>query len=444
VAGVTSYTVSAADPSGNTVASVTTANTSAILTGLTDGTSYTVTVTAADDLGSSQPASGAVTPVATSGGTGQYVQAAQQFLQAQEALAEGSYTTASDAAAAWSDGPSFAAQLQAESANDTGLAAGLAAQGLVQTSGVVTLSHTLVIPESGSVLVDTTDDLTYNTVAGQGTAGAISTPGEIITDYQFTFAPGTTPALTGYVDADDLAASSATPAQANAISTSLSEPAGPGPANLPAPDPSAILDANGNIATSSEVAPQSVRTSGILQYARSDWNTGGWPGFPHEDCADFTSRALDIGGHLPMVEPWYDAISFSKGRTDLNAWWYATTSSAGPFHSGPSYSWGDAEDLAQFLRNKGNYVFTALGNVVPGDLIFANWTGAGGFGGINHVGIVTLVTNYGGNRMIYITQHTTNAYNESLTRWMYTDSNGSYDGAFNSHLKLWAVRVTGD
>lgn len=443
-AGITSYTLSAVDGAGTTVASVTTADTHAILTGLTDGTAYSVDVTAANDIGSGQAATVTATPVAVTGSPAQYIQAVQQFLSAQDGLENGSYQTASDAAAGASDGPMFAAQLQAEAGNDTGMLAGLASQGLVQTGDATTLSDTLVVPSGTSVLVDTTDDHTYDTVAGQGSASPVSTPGEDVTDYQFTFSIGTTPQLTGYVDADQLSGDAAGAASANAVSTSLAEPAGPWPANLPDPAATVTTDASGNIATGSEIAPASVYTSGILQYARTDWNTGGWPGFPGEDCADFASRALYVGGHLPMREPWYDAISAQAGRADPAAWWYSKPVDRGPLHYGPSYSWGAAPKLARFLSNKSNYFFTNLGNVTAGDLLFVNWDGAGGFNGIDHVGIVTEVTHYGGKTQIYITQHTGNHYNESLTRWLDTDNNGNYDGIPNTHLKLYAVRVVQD
>lgn len=442
--GVTSYTLSAVDSAGTTVASVITSGTHAILSGLTDGTTYSIDVTAANDLGSGQSATVTATPAAVTGGPARYIQAVQQFLTAQDGLENGTYLTASDAAAGASNGPMFAAELQAEAGNDTGMLAGLASQGLAQTVGVTTLSDTLVVPSGTSVLVDTTDDHTYDTVAGQGSASPVSTPGEDVTDYQFTFSTGTTPQLTGYVDADQLS-SAAGAASDNADSALLADPAGPGPANLPDPAATVTTNASGNISVGSEIAPSSVYTPGILQYTRTDWNTGGWPGFPAEDCADFASRALYVGGHLPMVQPWYDTWWFSGrlGRYDKSAWWYAAPVWYLPYNPS-SFSWGAAPDLARFLSNKSNYFFTNLGDVTAGDLLFANWDGTGGFSGIDHVGIVTEVTHYGGQTQIYITQHTPKRYNESLTRWLDTDNSGNYDGKPNANLRLYAVRVVRD
>lgn len=81
-----------------------TANTSttteALLTGLTDGTSYTVKVTATNPVGTG-PAAGAtaVSPEAVPGGPAQYIQAAYQMLNARDGLQKGTYTTSTAALA---------------------------------------------------------------------------------------------------------------------------------------------------------------------------------------------------------------------------------------------------------------------------------------------------------------------------------------------------------
>ncbi|HEY6786539.1 MAG TPA: DNRLRE domain-containing protein, partial [Trebonia sp.] len=195
--GVTGYTVQALNPDGSVAGQATTTGTSAILTGLTDGTSYPVTVTATNAVGAGPAGTASVTPAAVAGGVAQYTQGVQQFLNAQDALEEGSYTTASDAAAVATSGPEFAAALQAESADDTGQVAALATQGLVQVNDASNLSSTLVSAGPSTVTVFTTDDHTYDTEAGTGTSSPVDTPGEDTTDYEFTFTPGTTPVLTG-------------------------------------------------------------------------------------------------------------------------------------------------------------------------------------------------------------------------------------------------------
>jgi hypothetical protein len=440
--GITGYTVQALNSDGSVAARATTTGTSAILTGLADGTSYPVTVTAINAVGTGPAGTATVTPAAVAGGPAQYTQAVQQFLTAQDSLEEGSYATASDAVAATALGPDFAAALQAESANDTGQAAALATQGLVRVDDASSLSNTLVSAGESTVTVFTSDDNTYDTEAGTGTSSPVDTPGEDTTDYALTFTTGVTPVLTGYVDADATDAVSPAAVDSNAVSAQLADPTLTDPSNLGAPAATQALDANGNLSVVSETVPiTGVNTAGIAAYAYNNWNTRGWAGFPGIDCTDFASQALAVGGHLREVYPWYDVFNHS----DPNAWWYVTPAvplKGGGYLFGPSHTWGDAPDLAQFLRNTHNYVYTNLGDARVGDLIFANWSGSS-FSGIDHVGIITAISYYGGRVELYISQHTNNRRNEPIIKWIYTDSSGNSSKTPNPNLHMWVIHVTG-
>ena len=433
--GITGYTVQALNADGSVAAQATATGTSAIVTGLTDGTSYSVTVTATNAVGTGPVGTASVTPAAVAGGTAQYTQAVQQFLSAQDGLEGGTYTTASDAAAAATTGPDFAAALQAESATDTGVAASLATQGLAEVNNVTNLSNTLVSGGASTVTVYTTDDHTYDTAGGAGTSTPVSTPGEDLTDYEFTFTPGTTPVLTTYVDADATDTLSAAAVDSNAVSAQLADPTLNDPSNVAAPAATQALDANGNLSVGSEVVPAtSVNTSGIAAYAERYWNAHPqWAGFPGEDCTDFASQALFVGGHLPMLYSTWD-LYFNHG--DPNAWWYVKPSDPLPRGGDlfmPSHTWGEAPALAQFLRNKGNYVYTNVADARIGDLIFVNWNGSS-FGGIGHAGVITWINIINGHIELYISQHTNDRLNEPLLVWLAT----------GPHVHIWAIHVTGD
>jgi hypothetical protein len=79
------------------VATTTTDSESAVLTGLTDGTSYTITVTATNPVGTGAAASTTSTPVTATGGPAQYSSAVSQFLNAQDELISGQAATATGA-----------------------------------------------------------------------------------------------------------------------------------------------------------------------------------------------------------------------------------------------------------------------------------------------------------------------------------------------------------
>ena len=198
-----SFTVQALS-GGTVVASATTSSTSATISGLTDGTSYTFKITATNPVGTGPAAtSGEVAPVAVSGGPSQYINATSQFLNAQNALISGQAATASDALSGDSMEPAVISQLSNENLDDSPTAILMAAQGEQDTNDTTTLSNTLAMPGAGgTVTVYATAAETFTTI-DTSTGTAVSIPGSAVTDYLFTYSTsGGTPELTGYLDAD--------------------------------------------------------------------------------------------------------------------------------------------------------------------------------------------------------------------------------------------------
>ena len=138
----------------------------------------------------------------------------------------------------------------------------------------------------------------------------------------------------------------------------------------------------------------------------------------HPDCTDFASRAVHIGGgmaeNLPTDHSW---ANLQSKKSHLNYWFNYHGSTFGVNWTQTSYSWADAENYATNLKIHKAYFMrfgrkaSSTSNVKAGSVIFGATRG-GGFGKIDHTGVVTLVT----GRNIFITQHSVNRLDEPLWR----------------------------
>ena len=182
---------------------------------------------------------------------------------------------------------------------------------------------------------------------------------------------------------------------------------GPSPAPPPAPNPGRPLP------------PNRYNAAGAAAWARANANTGGNP-FP-DDCTDFVSRAMHIGGGLPEINNGpLGSVYFNRADDDN---WYNLWAGVW-FHT---YSWTSAPHLADFLTRTGWRREVSLQAASPGDLIFVNWGSPGrdmppgqtdktGPGGIDHVGMVVGNPGSRGGYDIQIAQHTSNKI-EKFSDW---------------------------
>lgn len=417
-----SFTVQAI--SGGTVAASTTVSSdNAVITGLTNGTSYTFQVSATNPVGTGPPAaSGAVTPAAVPGGSSQYITATSQFLNAQDALISGQSATATAALSGKSMASADITQLSNENLDDSPVAVLMAAHGEQDTNDTTSVSGALAMATAGgTVTVYATADETYSTT-DSSTGTAVSIPGENIDDDLFTYATsGGTPQLTGYVDADAALVQVGPDEMPTASSLTLD---GPPPTGGPAP---LATDSSGNFVAGTEStsapcidAPDGGHHGGYLCTNRDgevNWALAHWKGSNDgfgDDCTDFTSRALHRGGGLKM-----DVAPFPKVEQHDDSYWYRVQAFDGSeWRWFNSFSWSVAQRLANFFYGQGSYFRKYISSAVPGDVIFANWrrkddhTPGSGFHNIDHVGVITKVN----GRNIYITQHTHDRKSESLYR----------------------------
>ena len=137
-----------------------------------------------------------------------------------------------------------------------------------------------------------------------------------------------------------------------------------------------------------------------------------------DDCTDFVSRALAIGGGDPETV-------LSARSTSNDHYWYFSTFRYGRWWS---HSWSVAEDLAVHLNLLHSTWLRYWRDARPGDVIFVDWTSSS-FAGIDHVGIVTGMK--GGEPII--TQHTPSQRGVTLHYWQ-THPPKLVDGRPNVHV----------
>ncbi|TDT95374.1 putative amidase-like protein [Streptomyces sp. 846.5] len=419
--GITSYTATATDPSGKVVATATTTDTSAVLSGLNDATSYLVSVTATNPVGVSPAVTGSATPEAVPGGKQQYIDAVSQFLNARNALQMGAATTASAATAADTQKAAITTWLGNEASADTAVAAYATSNGQQDTNDVTTLTNVLAAldPTGSTVNVYATANESFTTVdTSTGTAQSI--PGSETDPVEYSFSVGSSPVVTNFTDASAVVVPVSAKTSSTAYSAALDAPAPTAPAPL-------TVDSTGDhfaAVPSGTVQPMYHygNLNGIVNWANNNWN-GTSNGFG-DDCTDFASRAMHYGGGMPenvapapILQYTNDAYWFQY------TYWYGLTKT--------SYSWAGAWHLSDYQYHQGAWFVPYVSWAAAGDLIWPNWSG-GGWTGISHTGIVA----YNSGSNLYIDQHTNNRYHEPL--WKVAGQQ-TWQGS-NPHLSLWVAQ----
>jgi hypothetical protein len=413
-----SFTVNALTSAGTVAATQTTSADQAVLTGLTNGTHYTIKVTATNAIGTGPAAtSAAVIPAAVPGGTSQYVTAVSQFLTAQDAIASGTAATAAGALSNSSQAPVDIAPLSNQDLTDSLTAAALAANDEQDTSDSTSISNTLAMlsPDGSTVTVYAAADETFTTVdTSSGTAESI--PGDAENNYLFTFSsPGSSPQLTGYVDANAAIAPAGEDGNQTAFSAILDGPAmAADDSGAPAP---LATDSYGNLLGGEETVP--TQSSGPYDAAA----TAAWAlkndcrahssacnnGYT-DDCTDFVSRGMHYGGGWPEI--WRPGRSriLPASKQDPDAWYNYRYSVMGLHFDATAHDWANSEGLAKYERRYVAYFYKYVHRrtnvspyIIPGAIIFAASHNEN-FSHIFHAAIVTRVT----HRNLYVTQHSPN------------------------------------
>jgi Putative amidase domain len=203
----------------------------------------------------------------------------------------------------------------------------------------------------------------------------------------------------------------------------VSSGSSPAPSQGPAPTQGPATPPQATNGSGRELIPGTkVDLAGAASWALN--NVFGSPGLfgPDDgfgdDCTDFVSRALAIGGGDPETV-------LSARSTTNDRYWYFSTFRFGRWWS---HSWSVAEDLAVHLNLLHSTWLRYWRDARPGDVIFVDWTSSS-FAHIDHVGIVTGMK--GGEPLI--TQHTPAQRGVTLHYWQ-THPPALVNGRPNVHV----------
>jgi hypothetical protein len=424
--GISSYTVTALTSSGAVAATATTASNSVVLSGLTDGTSYTVDVAATNAIGSGAAASQAgVTPEAVPGGDSQYTSAVSQLLNAGDGLEAGTYTSASGAEADDSESSDFSTWLGYQASPDMSVYSAESANDESDTDDSTTLSDTLVSlsPNGSTVTVYTVANENFTTVDTSGTSTSI--PGSMSTPEAYTFQlGGTTPVVDQQADADALVDPVTSQTGDTAFSADIDGSEAPSTAPTSVAMASSTSFASGTATVASQSSGTKANLSGIVSWANSNASSKNDDGYG-DDCTDFASRAMHDGGGLPENPPWDPPAERGNDH-----YWFRVTGDLG---TTDSYSWGGAFNNSDFELLQGADFLSYQSQAKAGDIIWVNWVGSEWRGCsstthgncLDHTGVIAKVT----SKNIYIDQHTPNVEDVPLykvpgeTTWYGSDPN---------------------
>lgn len=420
--GVT-YTVTI--KSGSTIVkSLTTSENYAIIDGLANNTSYSVSVAATNSIGAGASTSQSVTTQSAPPGGSSYKSAVTQLLTSEGKLDSGAAGNVANAASGSANTSMFVDELNRRSAEDLSINQNMAAASQQITQYQVTTGPAVAVYDAGADQVELYAgiDTTFTTIdSGGGSVENIPAEENAPVVFQFDNASSgptiTTQnsfgglALPPEADTDMAGAADDTDnAQANAIATNADGSFTSAPVNLPA-DTQMTSD------------HRALSVSNAVSWAYTHWNGGPISSrYTHDDCTDFVSRVLNYGGKLPMVIPPHAV------RDRTNYFWY--------YRGGEHYSnsWGFAPSLAAFLYHRGSLFRSYVSQTKVGDVAFVNWSGSSNINlnTINHAGFVTQV--HGGNP--YITQHSYSRKNEPIY-WV-THKPSWWIG--HPNMTIWIVR----
>ncbi|MFG2969688.1 DNRLRE domain-containing protein [Streptomyces sp. NPDC048288] len=390
-----------------TAATTTTTGTSAVLTGLANGSAYTFTVTPANDYGTGTAATSAsVTPVAVTGGTAAYTTVLAEYLAAQNALLNGDQAGAATAAEASDSGDAFSDVLDAEQATPLTERAGVTGDDMDAEEPASTLTDVLAMPGTTGSTVDlratATTTATYVSGVDGSTPDATDDAG-VSTDV-YTFTAGTAPVLTGHTTAD---ADEATVSEGAEALADFGESVDTG--TLDDTDDASAFDGDSvninNTVTSvsydAQQASVSMSYGGIASWAVAHAHQAA---MYSQDCTNFVSRALHLGGGMKKK---YDSYAYLN-EGDLDYWWRYKGKI---YDYNQSKTWINAAALKNFVYHWAYWTSHSTSSAQVGDVIFYDWDPSAK-DGVEHSSVISKID---ANGKIFVAQHNRNFAYRPLT-----------------------------
>lgn len=162
-----------------------------------------------------------------------------------------------------------------------------------------------------------------------------------------------------------------------------------------------------------------ISARGVVNWANANYS-GGDNGYV-DDCTDFASRALHLGGGDPQTWPApKTSQNVINDRKNDWYWYYGWVGVAKGAMIAASYSWGGAFNLADHENMRGAWFTRHRQDARPGDIVSANMYGSS-WSGIDHTGVVVAMQ----NGWPYLAQHSGDK-EESLSVWVQKDANCHY------------------
>lgn len=371
------------------VARRTTDATSAVITGLTNGTPYTFQVTATSPYGTSDGVTSAqATPLSAPLDSAAYTRAVDAYLDAGASLTTGTYNSAAAAASGRPGAAMFTSLLKAEESWVIDTRDGLKSDGLTYTSITSDLSDVLVLPSTdGSVTVRATVS-EKRTVADMPDDPSTSEGA-----FLYTFSGGDTPVLRSRMNAemyeerlakDERALGAVThgTVETDNGTTAATRAVGTEPAM--------------SSFSAAQITYATIKASGTARWAKE--NAHSHEEYGSNDCTNFVSKALHWGGGMRMK-------GVNKDRKGVDNWWSTfKTAPHGVTYHYNSYTWTSADYFHRFLdRHSNGYVNTETKQkeAKVGDIVIFNW---GGKGAWDHAGVITKMVR--GKAMVTAHSHT--------------------------------------
>jgi hypothetical protein len=429
--GITSYQVVAKNAAAATVASTSTSDTKTVLTGLTNGTAYSITVTALNPVGASGGVvAGNVSPASVGGNASALTQVVTQSLNARDALWAGTAASTQDAVAAVGGGTATTGAVGLVAASTLASYDAMATAGQYESADATTLTNTIVAPSSdGSQYIVFATATESSSLVDSSSGSPVTTATGGTDDIAFIFSSGSNPQLLASASESALAAALTT----QDVNTANS-PLDPSQLSATSTDAFTLDPTTGQIVDPTTTsAPAMLRAqisgrshganlAGVKSWAHANAYSSFNGGFK-DDCTDFVSRALQLGGRLPMR----DQGPHVARSADDNYWWEHS------LYPGRPVSWSNSWSMARnnfiWQQNQGSSFTTRSNLATPGDVIYVAWSG-GGQANISHAAIVDAKS---GSNLI-IDQHTSNR-RDSLYKW------GGYTtwSAGHPHMQFWIV-----
>ncbi|MER6512882.1 DNRLRE domain-containing protein [Nonomuraea sp. NPDC001636] len=362
-----------------------------VVSGLTNGSAYTVRVRAQTPYGTSDwTAPAAVTPQAVAGGPASYLDAVKQYLASQNKMREGLISSSAVVISQSTQGTRFASVLDTQSGPLRQWADEAASHEVAQRNSAVTLSDVLVSQTAAdSVTVRATVKTTTTTADGVGTTSEEAKTNDDLAVRDFVFKRQST-SVAAIAQNLDGAAMDASPTSGDGeLNAAITGESTAAPADAPAALP---LDAQGwpdLSAGSGHVSTRSVKQSGIASWAVD--NVYSWPyAIKSNNCTNFTSYAVNKGGKAPE-KGW-------ASRTSDNNWFEHRRTGA----AFRSYSWMSVNHFYNHFQTKRHRLAWRYSwwDVQPGDVIFFDQKNVSGW--LDHLAVVSWVSQRAG---VFYAQH---------------------------------------